>query len=63
MKNLWTGLTVILAAASFAGTVSADTLTIGTRNETTSIDPHFFQTSSNQQINSHTFEYLIEKDE
>ncbi len=63
MKKLLAGLTGAFVAASFAGAASAETLTIGTRNETTSIDPHFFQTSSNQQVNSHTFEYLIEKDE
>ncbi|MDP7651113.1 MAG: ABC transporter substrate-binding protein [Rhodospirillales bacterium] len=51
------------AATLFAGAASAETLTIGTRNETTSIDPHFYNTSSNHQINAHTFQYLIEKDE
>ena len=63
MKNLLAGLAGAFVAASFAVSASAETLTIGTRNETTSIDPHFFQTSSNQQVNSHTFEYLIEKNE
>ena len=60
MKKLLTGA---LVAASFAGIASAETLTIGTRNETTSIDPHFYNTSSNHQIVAHMNQYLIEKDE
>ena len=63
MRNYQTAMVGAFAPILVAGAVSAETLTIGTRNETTSIDPHFYNTSSNHQINAHTFQYLIEKDE
>ena len=63
MRIFQTAMVGAFAATLLAGAASAETLTIGTRNETTSIDPHFYNTSSNHQINAHTFQYLIEKDE
>jgi len=63
MRIFHTAMVGAFAATLLAGAASAETLTIGTRNETTSIDPHFYNTSSNHQIVAHTFQYLIEKDE
>ena len=60
--KLPTSLLAASAVAAVATGALADELVIGTRNETTSIDPHFYNTSSNHQVVAHVFEYLVIKD-
>ena len=52
-----------MTVAAIAGAASADTLTIGTRTETTSIFPNWWVTTPNQQVASHMFNNLVEMDE
>ena len=62
MKKLLTGLTGALAVA-FTGIASAETLTIGTGTETTSMYPLYYNWNPNHQIFFHVYSYLINRDE
>ena len=51
-----------LTVVGVAATAAADTLTFGVRVETSSIDPHFFNSPPNLQIGSHIFNKLVRRD-
>jgi peptide/nickel transport system substrate-binding protein len=51
-----------MAVAGMAATAVADNLTFGSRVETSSIDPHFFNSPPNLQIASHIFDKLVKRD-
>ncbi len=59
MKRLHTALLSAVGGALIAGTASAETLTLGTRTETTSINPNFYNSSPNTQIADHIFNPLV----
>ncbi len=60
-RTIATALTAF-AAVALMGAASADNLTIGVRVETSSIDPHFFNSPPNLQIGSHIFNKLVRRD-
>ena len=62
MKKLGTGLLGAVFLAVVAGPVWSETLTIGVRVETSSVDPHFFNSPPNRQISDHIFNRLIRRD-
>ena len=59
MKRLHAALLGAVGGALIAGTASAETLTLGTRTETTSINPNFYNSSPNTQIADHIFNPLV----
>ncbi len=62
MKRPSTFLVAVLAGMAVTGVAWAEDLTLGIATETTSVDPHNYNTSSNLQIAEHVFESLIVKD-
>ena len=56
-------LAVAMVIAMPMATASSETLTIGTRTETTSIDPHFYSWVPNSNIDLHFFDHIVMLDE
>ena len=56
-------LAALAGAGAAHGQGARRDLTIGVKIETTSIDPHFFNTSANYNVTNHVFEFLVMKDE
>jgi peptide/nickel transport system substrate-binding protein len=62
MKKLGTSLLGAVVLAAVAGPAWSETLTIGVRVETSSVDPHFFNSPPNRQISDHIFNRLVRRD-
>jgi len=63
MKRLFTTAVGVLSAAVFVGGAWAETLTIGTRVPTHTMDPHFSNSPPDLLIGMHFFDHLIFFDE
>ena len=63
MKKIILSVLGVVTGLLISGSAGADTLTIGTRTETTSIYPNWWTGTPNQQIASHIFNNLVEMDE
>ncbi|HZW48050.1 MAG TPA: ABC transporter substrate-binding protein, partial [Microvirga sp.] len=56
------GLAVMLAVAPPVAAQTQNTLTLGVRSETSSIDPHWTQFPQDKQVEDHIFERLVALD-
>src|SRR3546814_20660525 len=52
----------VALACTFAGLSQAQTLKIGLASEPTAVDPHYHQTTPNEELVSHIFQPLVAMD-